>query len=669
MPRRVCLAIGVGSVTPREGEEPRFAYLDGAPLAAEAMGQWALRSGFGADNVRVVTDEPLADGQPNPVTSARLQAAVDALFPANEGPTDHVILSFCGHGLTADVNSTFWLLSDAILNRYRVNVQDFTSELLTFGIKRLSLISDACRDAPRDLDLMRLESRRAIDGRGTRLATSMSDRLAACQDGQRAYMVLDQAGAAPGKCILSGVALDVLWGHESAAFHDNVIDTHSFGRITRDRASQRATSYGYTLHPECLVDPTPEVLVDRNAPPQPPFDLPPWPASSRVTPMGNIRGVPAIVPPPTGLLDELRTKKVFRDALLGHDFGTSHPGLGPPTDILDLPDDSSGLVGHLLKLRAAPDASKVAADLASAISALEGKAASETKAAAARSVSAVLDDPRIRETKPDVNLTVSGGKVRHLWADDHLSSTRIVDTDPYTQIDISTAAHGSQLVVEFDDGLFVPVYLYPSLRSIVVRGPHGMVAVAYAESEDQTVLTESAMTIDELTRGALDSTKIESLAARIRYGKHENPVLGVVAGYLYRLLSDFDNLRRMAYYYVVHHQPIPFDIVLLGQMDVHAEPGGYVTSVPAVPQNEHEHRAHNPLPGYVSRATPAVTGRVAGRSPWLTIGWDYSPREAFADRAYAEFRGEPGLCRPSIFTSFSAELGGRLVRAWKLKRQ
>jgi hypothetical protein len=669
MPRRVCLAIGVSSVTPREGEELRFAYLDGAPLAAEAMGQWALRSGFGADNVRVVTDESPADGQPTPVTSARLQAAVDALFPANEGPTDHVILSFCGHGLTADVNSTFWLLSDAILNRYRVNVQDFTSELLTFGIKRLSLISDACRDAPRDLDLMRLESRRAIDGRRTRLATSMSDRLAACQDGQRAYMVVDPTGAAPGKCILSGVVLDVLWGHESAAFHDNVIDTHSFGRITRDRASQRATSYGYTLHPECLVDPTPEVLVDGNAPPQPPFDLPPWPASSHGTSMGNIRGASAIELPSTALLDELRTKKSSRDALLGHDFGTSHPGLGRPTDILDLPDDSSGLVETVVNLRAEPYASKVAVDLASTISALEGKAASETKAAAARSVSAVLDDPRIRQTKPDVNLIVSGGKVRHLWADDHLSSTRIVDTDPYAQIDISTAGHGSQLVVEFDDGVFVPVYLYPSLRSIVVRGPHGMVAVAYAKSEDPSVLTESAMTIDELTRGTLDSTKIERLAARIRHGKHENPVLGAVAAHLYRLLSDFDNLRRMAYYYVAHHQPIPFDIVLLGQMDVHAEPGGYVASVPAVPKSKHEHPAHNPLPDYVSRATPAVTGRVAGRSPWLTIGWDYSLREAFADRAYAEFRGDPGLCRPSIFTSFSAELGERLVRAWKLKRQ
>src|SRR4051812_23787313 len=102
MPRRVCLAIGVSNVTPRTGEQSRFAYLDGAPLAAEAIGQWALGSGFGPDNVRLVTDQPLPDGKPNPVTTDRVQAAVNALFPDNRAQADHVILSFCGHGLTAD---------------------------------------------------------------------------------------------------------------------------------------------------------------------------------------------------------------------------------------------------------------------------------------------------------------------------------------------------------------------------------------------------------------------------------------------------------------------------------------------------------------------------------------------------------------------------------------
>ena len=34
----------------------RFAYLDGAVIAAREIGEWALRSGFGADNVRVVDD-------------------------------------------------------------------------------------------------------------------------------------------------------------------------------------------------------------------------------------------------------------------------------------------------------------------------------------------------------------------------------------------------------------------------------------------------------------------------------------------------------------------------------------------------------------------------------------------------------------------------------------
>src|SRR5690242_14936026 len=114
MARRVCLAIAVSDVTPRPSEESRFAYLDGAPPAAEAIGEWALRSGFGEDDVRVVTDRPLPNGNPNPVTTDRVQAAVNELFPDNGAQTDHVILSFCGHGLTVDVGTAFWLFSDAL---------------------------------------------------------------------------------------------------------------------------------------------------------------------------------------------------------------------------------------------------------------------------------------------------------------------------------------------------------------------------------------------------------------------------------------------------------------------------------------------------------------------------------------------------------------------------
>jgi hypothetical protein len=108
-----------------------------------------------------------------------------------------------------------------------------------------------------------------------------------------------------------------------------------------------------------------------------------------------------------------------------------------------------------------------------------------------------------------------------------------------------------------------------------------MAAIAYT-GPDTRVMSQSALAIDELTLGTLDSTKIERVAATIRAGKHANPVLGAIAAYLYRQLSGFDNLRRMAYYYVAHGQPIPFDIALLGQMDVSAKADSYLAKVPVL---------------------------------------------------------------------------------------
>lgn len=668
MSRRVCLSIGVGNVTSRRGQASRFAYLDGAPVAAEAIGQWALSSGFGTDNVRIVTDRASPNGAANPVTSARVQAAVDALFPDGV-QTDHLILSFCGHGLTADVGSTFWLFSDALEQQYRVHVDSFTYEVLTFGINRISLISDACRDAPKDLDLMRLESRRAIVGRQEQSDSPMFDRLAACQDGQKAYMVGDPTAASLGKCILTGVVLDVLWGNEPAAFKNNVIDTHSFGIFTRDRATQRAAEYGLKLHPQCTVDPQAVLLVDGAAKPAPTIELPPWPPTARAEPMGPADDSIRRGGLRTRSFELLRADKTFRDAMLGEDFGTSHPHLETSGRFTGLPEDARLLVERLFTLRQLQStaSARVEADISSTISVLEGKAASHARAAAANVLCIALSHVHLPHKAEEPNLIVTGSGVRAIWSD--LRVTRGDAAGGETQFRITpwSAVHGTQVVVEFDDGAFVPVYLYPRLFGIVVREPGGTAAIAYAARSDFEghVLAQSAIAIDELTRGVLDSTQIETLAARMRDGKHANPIIGAVAAYLYRQISDFDNLRRMAYYYVHHEQPIPFDIALLGQMDVYAEKGTYFARVPAVTRSERE-PGRNPLPAYVSSDTPAVTGPLAGRCPWLTLGWDYPPGDQFGDTFYREY-GARGIFRPSSFTSLVREFGALLSGAWNLK--
>jgi hypothetical protein len=666
MPRRVCLAIAVSNVIPRSGAS-RFAYLDGAPLAAEAIGQWALRSGFGAENVRVITDQSLADGSPNPVTTQRVQAAVDELFPEAAAPTDHLIISFCGHGLTADVGTTFWLFSDSLERQYRINIEAFIYELLTFGIARVSLISDACRDAPKDLDLMRLDSRRGITGRPIERDSPMYDRLAACQDGQKAYMIVDPSSAAPGKCILSGVVLDVLWGHEPAAFINDKIDTHRFCTFTRQRASQRAQQYGFTLRPQCSVDPDAALLVDGSATLTPALELPPWPPAAQVISMGAITDAMAsAVTSSEDSFERLHVSKAFRDQVLGSTFGASHPDIDSAREFPGLPDDARELVHQLFSLRQlqGPATPQIDVDISSTISALEGRAASYSREGAADVLRASLI--RLNIPHSHVNLVVAGGHVLHLWAARPVTKMHHIGEEAQFRVEIGRADPGTQIVVEFEDGVLVPVYVYSKLFAVIVRSANGMTAIAYGGRDD--ILAEATHAIAELARGDLDSTRIEDLAARIRSGKHANPVLGAIAAYLYRQISDFDNLRRMAYYYVEHQQPIPFDVALLGQMEVYADNDCYRVKVPAVSRHSRDPAHRNPLPAYVVRETPAVAGVLAGRCPWLTLGWDYPRGELFRDDLYDHHRDSAGLLRPSSFTTFAADLGRRMVGVWNLRR-
>lgn len=61
-----------------------------------------------------------------------------------------MILSFCGHGLTgSNFGEIFWLFSDSLQMKYRIVVDRFYEEMFLLGVKRITLITDACREAPK----------------------------------------------------------------------------------------------------------------------------------------------------------------------------------------------------------------------------------------------------------------------------------------------------------------------------------------------------------------------------------------------------------------------------------------------------------------------------------------------------------------------------------------
>lgn len=146
----------------------------------------------------------------------------------------------------------------------------------------------------------------------------------------------------------------------------------------------------------------------------------------------------------------------------------------------------------------------------------------------------------------------------------------------------------------------------------------------YGDRSDGNEL-HSAEALKGLSRGFLRPSDAQKIANQLRYRKHLDPMLGIVAAYLYSASGDLANIRRMAYYYCDHYQPIPFDIALLGELPILEGKSGYETVVPAVAGSE---RYDTGEPIFSYEATDEIHGEIAGLAPILRVGWPYLRKSA-----------------------------------------
>ncbi|MCE5983772.1 hypothetical protein [Pseudomonas sp. LF19] len=620
MVRRVCLAIGVSTVTPVAKLALDFAYLDGAVFAARAMGEWALRSGFGVNNVRVV-DDGSTDGKANPVTRERVQRAVDELFPVGAEVVDQLILSFCGHGLTgANFGSIFWLFSDSLHMKYRIVVDGFYEELLLHGVKRITLITDTCREAPQSLELMRLDGVRGIVVQGTRVDSPRFDRLASCQDGQLGYMVYDPAAAAPGKCVFSGVIADILWGLEPTAIENGMITTTTLGKCVRSRTTERASQYHLKLDPQCQVDPESVVLCDTTTPQPGPADLQPWPSGSNSAVLGAGKTV-GVAESTEQILERAKTNRAFRDRLLGKGFGLK-PVLPKGPDI------------HALKITA-------------------------------ESVALEVERRLMEVNRPgSANLIVWGDQAK-LLSEPALKPLR--SDPPFNAFHVDDHCKGMPVLVELADGQFTPVVPYVGLYAVVAPSTDGDVFQVYGAQGSPERYRAALRAINEFAAGRLRVDSLDRLAADLRHEKHVDPMLGVICAYLYRATADYDNIRRMAYFYAARDQAVPYDIALLGAMQVTRDKHGALQlHVPAVKACQSRQDAPV-LPDYATQATTATLARIGGRCPWLGLGWDYVKEPRLEWAALVEgLADHAARVRRSGSTLLPADSARQLAKDWGL---
>ncbi len=201
----------------------------------------------------------------------------------------------------------------------------------------------------------------------------------------------------------------------------------------------------------------------------------------------------------------------------------------------------------------------------------------------------------------------------------------------------------ASLGIRLDNGMFIAGAAYHNMIGTFTVGEFGADAYVLRPAYDGEDAIDAPV-----ARAATSAVNDPyELAAKLRRGKHSDPVLGALAAYAYAQAGAIEDIRRTCFFYAERSQPVPFDAALLARIPLERRGPNLIAHVPPVPEraprNEAEAAAH-----YTFGATPAGTVDVAGAFPWLRQGWALlEDRREF--QALSRFATS---LLPSVFTTF-----------------
>ena len=616
--RNIAIAIGVSDYA-----RP-LSYLGGAINGARAFHAWASALGYEA---KLVIDDK------DPVTIKRLAGELKSILTPGDGPIHRLVLYFAGHGLIDGPEQGLWLLSDWYETQSAVATERLRRRLYRYGVQQIAIFADSCRSLPPDIDAADLTPDGVL-GRGPNKREEPSiDKFIAAQDGTATFIVPSESeNPERDRCLFSGVLMEALWGTKPDAFSTVVskrITSRSLAQYLKSEVPKVAGRYKWEVVPQ--VSPTfPEgddIYFPEGAPPDPPeFENWPDPAfvakiqSARQSPKPRLRVFDAVASVVDHMVAYYRTYKNI----------PAPPG--------DTQRKSKGSPRSLLK-----------------------KIQSQKR-------------PKTLETR--AGFTVGGGLVRGFWTPEHVFAERFGHRD-WWQIG-ETHQHTLQkpapVLIEFDDGMFAAVTALPGFIATVLRVGRGISALVYHDLDGEGKAAEAAeKALAEMDRHGLRADAVTDLAISLRKGKHADPMLGVLSAYLYDAGGDIDNIRRMAFYYAEHFQPIPYDIALLAGLQSEWRDGRLWANVPAVRERKPRTDAER-LNKWTHSKTPEASGEVGGLWPWIRQGWAFldDVDHSLADLPALQVQGLIELTHhlvPTSIATFDPEGGVKLAKLFNLSNQ
>lgn len=567
--RRICFAVGVGGANPRK-------YLSGARNDARRFGEWAEKAGF---ETVVLQDE-----DDDPVTVARFGEELEKLLwrnrdadRANDAEAkppqiEWLILYFAGHGMLKDAAEMLWLLSDWVEEERAVAVSPLTRKLYCYPIDKLTVVSDACSDLPRTILQMDITPDGVLGKGPTPRKEPWLDLFKASQDGTTTFMVpFDDPE--DDRCIFTSTLLEGLWGGALAEHPADAVTGGSLAVFVKDKLPGLSKQYS---DEERVPSVNPGIPVEkggvyfRKPPGFTPPAFPPWPPKATIKDMGLGRPseTPTRRPPPPDL---------------GLDDGFGMTSRRPPRE---------SMVEVVERVPERPDPE-------AALKALAADA---------------------RRAGPG-SLGIAGVAVTRIRGLAGLAASPLPPGD-WWQLG-NLPAGSTPLLADLDDGSVAASVAVDRFATMLVAGERQGVSGMVLQSVYEGPAKGAVAAIAAMEQGAsLAPSKAIALATDARQDKHVDPVLGVISAYLYDAIGDIDSIRRMAWFYVRHGQPIPYDIALLGLLHGWENGPELRVGIQAVPARDPRTPEEEANP-WTHCATDQATGTVAGRWPWMRQGWAF----------------------------------------------